>query len=111
FAVRPRQPHNFQWLRFCAISLLRWGASVAITFWTSNTNLVPTVILLGSFLVPVTFAVYAFQRYADQVVTEQRIFAAFVYGGVLGVLGASILEAAFLKQPSAFTYVGVGLIE
>jgi protease PrsW len=84
---------------------------VAVTFWTSNTSLVPTVILLGSFLVPVTFAVYAFQEHADQVVTAQRIFTAFVYGGVLGVLGASILEAAFLKQPSAFTYVGVGLIE
>jgi protease PrsW len=103
--------HDRQWLRFFVIGLLLWVASVAVTFWTSNTNLVPTVILLGSFLVPVTFAVYAFQEYADQVVTAQRIFTAFVYGGVLGVLGASILEAAFLKQPSAFTYVGVGLIE
>jgi protease PrsW len=56
-------------------------------------------------------AVYAFEEHADQVVTAQRIFAAFVYGGVLGVLGASILEAAFLKQPSAPTYLGVGLIE
>jgi RsiW-degrading membrane proteinase PrsW (M82 family) len=103
--------HNRQWLRFFVVGLMLWVASVAVTFWTSNTNLVPTVILLGSFLVPVTFAVYAFQEHADQVVTAQRIFTAFVYGGVLGVLGASILEAAFLKQPSAFTYVGVGLIE
>jgi RsiW-degrading membrane proteinase PrsW (M82 family) len=30
---------------------------------------------------------------------------------VLGVLGASLLEAEFLKQPSALTYVEVGLIE
>jgi protease PrsW len=103
--------HDRQWLRFFVVGLMLWVASVAVTFWTSNTNLVPTVILLGSFLVPVTFAVYAFQEHADQVVTAQRIFTAFVYGGVLGVLGASILEAAFLKQPSAFTYVGVGLIE
>jgi RsiW-degrading membrane proteinase PrsW (M82 family) len=44
-------------------------------------------------------------------VTAQHIFVAFVYGGVLGVLGASILETAFLKQPSAPTYLGVGLIE
>jgi RsiW-degrading membrane proteinase PrsW (M82 family) len=91
-------------------ALLLWVATVVVTFATSNVNLVPTVILLGSFLVPVTFATYAFGR-ADQVVTPQRIFAAFVYGGVLGVLGASVLEAAFLTQPSLVTYLGVGLVE
>jgi RsiW-degrading membrane proteinase PrsW (M82 family) len=85
-------------------------ASVVVTFATGNVNLVPTVILLGSFLVPVTFVVYAFDR-ADQVVTPQRIFTAFIYGGVLGVLGASALEAAFLRRPSGLVYVGVGLAE
>jgi RsiW-degrading membrane proteinase PrsW (M82 family) len=84
---------------------------VAVAFWTTNPNLVPTVVLLGSFLVPVTFVVFAFERYADPVLTTQRILVAFLYGGVLGVLGASILEAEFLKQPSGLTYVGVGLIE
>jgi protease PrsW len=100
-----------QWLRVFLGGLLLWAASVVVTFWTGNANLVPTVILLGSFLVPVTFVVYAFQRYADQVLTTQRIFTAFLYGGAVGVLGASILEAEFLKQPSGLTYVGVGLIE
>jgi protease PrsW len=58
----------------------------------------------------VAFVTYAF-GHADQVVTAQRIFTAFVYGGVLGVLGASVLEAAFLRQPSGLAYFGVGLIE
>jgi RsiW-degrading membrane proteinase PrsW (M82 family) len=83
---------------------------VLVTFATHNGNLVPTIILLGSFLVPVAFVAYAF-AHADQVVTAQRIFTAFVYGGVLGVLGASVLEAVFLRQPSSPAYVGVGLIE
>jgi RsiW-degrading membrane proteinase PrsW (M82 family) len=87
-----------------------WVATVVVTFATRNSNLVPTIILLGSFLVPVAFVAYAFGR-ADQVVTAQRIFPAFVYGGVLGVLGASVLEAAFLRRPSGPAYVGVGLIE
>jgi RsiW-degrading membrane proteinase PrsW (M82 family) len=106
-----RERYGRQWLRVFLVGLLLWAASVVVTFATGNTNLVPTVILLGSFLVPVTFVVYAFERHADQVVTAQRIFAAFVYGGVLGVLGASVLEAAFLKQPSLATYLSVGLIE
>jgi S1-C subfamily serine protease/RsiW-degrading membrane proteinase PrsW (M82 family) len=87
-----------------------WVAAVVVTFATSNANLVPTIILLGSFLVPVAFVTYAF-AHADEVVSAQRIFTAFVYGGVLGVLGASVLEAAFLRRPSGPAYVGVGLVE
>src|SRR4029453_14129688 len=94
--------HGRQWLRVFVVGLLLWVASGGVTFAPGNTNLVPTVILFGSFLVPVAFATYAFGR-ADQVVTTQRILAAFVYGGVLGVLGASVLEAAFLTQPSVAT--------
>lgn len=98
------------WLQMFLGGLGLWVATVVVTFATSNANLVPTIILLGSFLVPVTFVAYAFGR-AGQVVTAQRILTAFVYGGVLGVLGASLLEAEFLKQPSISTYLGVGLIE
>ena len=98
------------WLGMFLGGLGLWVATVVVTFATSNPNLVPTIILLGSFLVPVTFVAYAFGR-ADQVVTAQRILTAFVYGGVLGVLGASVLEAAFLKSPSGVTYLYVGLIE
>jgi RsiW-degrading membrane proteinase PrsW (M82 family) len=98
------------WLQVFLGGLGLWMATVLVTFATSNANLVPTIILLGSFLVPVAFVTYAF-GHADQVVTAQRIFTAFIYGGVLGVLGASVLEAALLRQPSGPAYVGVGLIE
>src|SRR6266498_3949834 len=95
-----RERGGRQWLRIFLVGLLLWAATVLVTFWTGNANLVPTVILLGSFLVPVTFVVYAFERHADQVLTTQRIFIAFLYGGAVGVLGASVLEAEFLKRPS-----------
>jgi Flp pilus assembly protein TadB len=64
--TRTRERHGRQWLRFFVVGLLLWVASVVVTFATGNVNLVPTVILLGSFLVPVTFVVYAFQRHADR---------------------------------------------
>jgi RsiW-degrading membrane proteinase PrsW (M82 family) len=102
--------HGPGWARIFFSGLLLWSATVLVTFATHNANLVPTIILLGSFLVPVAFVTYAFGR-ADEVVSAQRIFTAFVYGGVLGVLGASLLEAAFLRRPSAPDYLGVGLIE
>jgi RsiW-degrading membrane proteinase PrsW (M82 family) len=98
------------WMGMFLGGLTLWVATVVVTFVTQNANLVPTIILLGSFLVPVSFVAYAFTR-ADEVVTAQRILSALVYGGVLGVLGASLLEAEFLGSPSAVTYLGVGLIE
>ena len=98
------------WLGMFVGGLALWVATVAATFITENANLVPTIILLGSFLVPVSFVAYAF-AHADEVVTAQRLLTAFVYGGVLGVLGASILEAELLRSPSTASYLYVGLIE
>ncbi len=105
---RPRTGPS--WVRIFIVGLVLWLATVLVTFATENSNLIPTVILLGSFLTPITFVAYAFGR-ADEVITPQRIFGAFIYGGLLGVLGASVLESAFLRQPSGPVYIGVGLIE
>ncbi|MFI6534836.1 PrsW family intramembrane metalloprotease [Nonomuraea sp. NPDC050547] len=97
------------WLKIFLIGLALWAASVLVTIWTENSNLLPTVVLLGSFLVPVTFVVWAYTRERSSEVTVELLFKAFVIGGVLGVLGASILESYL--QPSLVMYAGVGLIE
>jgi RsiW-degrading membrane proteinase PrsW (M82 family) len=91
--------------------VLLWLLSVAVTFLTANANLIPTIILLGSFVVPVAFVAYAFEHHSSSVLTEHRIFVAFIYGGVLGVLGASLLEALFIGRTSLISYIGVGLVE
>src|SRR5437588_5977545 len=106
-----QQAHRRAWLRIFFGGLLLWVAAVVVTMITGNPNLVPTVILLGSFLVPVTFVVYAFEHRTSGVLTEQTIFTGFVYGGVLGVLGASLLESFFVGDQSPLSFVGVGLIE
>ncbi|MFF1906184.1 PrsW family intramembrane metalloprotease [Kitasatospora sp. NPDC058218] len=98
-----------QWLRVFLIGLLLWIATVAVTFLTGNSNLVPTIVLLGSFLVPATMVVWAYERYAADLGAD-RIFACFGIGGIIGVLGASVLET-YLLSPSVWMYVGVGLIE
>jgi len=106
-----RAHHRRAWVRIFVGGLFLWIASVVVTVVTQNSNLLPTVILLGSFLVPVTFVAYAFEHRASDTLTEHSIFVAFVYGGVLGVLGASLLETQFAGQESLLTYVGVGLVE
>ncbi|GAB2940210.1 PrsW family intramembrane metalloprotease [Nonomuraea fastidiosa] len=98
------------WPRIFLTGLVLWLATVVVTAWTENPNLVPTVVLFGSFLVPVTFVVWAYGRGRSPVVTVELLFKAFVIGGVLGVLGASLLEN-WLIRPSLLMYVLVGLIE
>jgi RsiW-degrading membrane proteinase PrsW (M82 family) len=85
-------------------------ATVVVTLITANTNLVPAIVLLGSFLVPVTFVAWAYEHGMAGEVTVPLLFNAFVVGGMLGVLGASLLER-YLLQPSVWLYGGVGLIE
>jgi RsiW-degrading membrane proteinase PrsW (M82 family) len=97
------------WLHVLLVGLALWIAATAVTVITSNTTLLPTVILLGSFLVPVVFVVWAYGRRSEYL-DEHTFFRCFVTGGVLGVLGASLLESYLLK-PGIFQYVGVGFIE
>jgi protease PrsW len=107
--TRPRAPRR-TWLRMFLTGLVLWLLTVVVTFVTGNPNLVPTLVLLGSFLVPVTFVVWAFGRRHSGEVTAELLFSTFVSGGVLGVLAASLLES-YLLHPSLGLFLGVGLIE
>jgi RsiW-degrading membrane proteinase PrsW (M82 family) len=106
----PSAPRRRTWLRMFFTGLVLWVLTVIVTFLTRNPNLVPTLVLLGSFLVPVTFVVWAFGRRHSGEVTAELLFTTFVTGGVLGVLAASLLES-YLLHPSPWLFLGVGLIE
>lgn len=97
-------------MRVFLTGLALWLATVVVTFITGNPNLIPTLVLLGSFLVPVTFVVWAFERRDTGELTPVLVFSTFLTGGILGVLAASVLEA-YLLNPSAWLFAGVGLIE
>jgi len=98
------------WLRIFVVGLVLWLATVAVTFLTGNPNLIPTLVLLGSFLVPVTFVAWAYERHDTGELTVGLLLSTFITGGVLGVLGASVLES-YLLHPSPWLFSGVGLIE
>lgn len=99
-----------RWWSVLAVGGVLWVASVAVTGFTHNPILLPTVVLLGSFLVPVTVVVWYLDHYRSTVVTIRAVLDAFVVGGVLGILLASLLES-WLLSDGALAYIGVGLIE
>ncbi|MEV4759695.1 PrsW family glutamic-type intramembrane protease [Micromonospora sp. NPDC049559] len=104
--VRPGR----QWLRIFLVGLALWLATVAVILLTGNPTLVPTLVLLGSFLVPVTFVSWAAARRDTGEVSTNLLFGLFLTGGVLGVLASSVLES-YLLRPSVLLFLGVGLIE
>jgi RsiW-degrading membrane proteinase PrsW (M82 family) len=99
--------HGWWWKGLLA-GLLLWGLSILVTIVTLNTNLVPTLILVGSFLVPFAVVLFAAERISRNF-TVTHLIVAFFVSGVLGVLGASLLEARLQATP--LLYFGVGLIE
>ena len=95
------------WWKILLVGIALWAASVVVTGVTLNVNLVPTIILIGSFLVPFVVTVFATERTIN--VTAIRFLLAFAVGGVCGVLGASLLEYQLMS--SALLFVLVGAIE
>jgi protease PrsW len=110
FALQQSHPHHHHgwWWKTLTLGLALWIVTVVVTALTQNTNLIPTVILLGSFLVPFTVVMFAVERVTGSISTLQLILAFFI-GGICGVLGASLLEANL--HTSLLLYVTVGFIE
>src|SRR2546427_10442794 len=77
--------------------LLLWGATIAVARVTHNIILLPTIVLLGSFLVPITAVVWYLDHDPSPALSPRRIVTAFLIGGVVAVLGASLLEYWLLR--------------
>ncbi len=88
-----RQPlDRMSWRRVLVTGLLLFVATTVVMFATANPNLYPTVILIGSFLVPLVFVAYLYDHQRWTTLSFEAMARAFVLGGLLGVLGASMLE-------------------
>jgi RsiW-degrading membrane proteinase PrsW (M82 family) len=98
------------WWRVLLTGLGLWLASAIVTALTQNINMIPTVVLLGSFLVPATGVLWYVDHYESPELTPRLVARTFIVGGVLGVLAASLLES-WLLSDGLLIYLGVGFIE
>lgn len=113
-----------RWPRVLFVVLALWVLSTVVTFLTGKVNLLPTTILLGSFLAPVTFVVWAYEKadlepdpgpnpHHEDNPDRTRIgllARAFLLGAGLGVLGAASAQA-YLESPSPLLLVSVAVVE
>ncbi|HCF85310.1 MAG TPA: PrsW family intramembrane metalloprotease [Ktedonobacter sp.] len=116
-------PQNVQrgrrgWLHVLLTGIVLFIITTIVMFLTGNPNLYPTVILVGNFLVPVVFVAFLYDHQHLSSLTPETIAKSFCLGGILGVLGASVLESLLLptlldpNQGLSLTGgLAVGLIE
>ncbi|GAA1257493.1 hypothetical protein GCM10009609_20680 [Pseudonocardia aurantiaca] len=78
---------------------------------TGNPNLVPSLLLLGSLLVPVTFVLYLDGRSPAYDVPLSVLLICGLLGGVLGTAAASVAESDAVQHLGGLPTVLIGLIE
>jgi RsiW-degrading membrane proteinase PrsW (M82 family) len=99
------------WIRVFFITLALYALGVFILVITQNTVFFSTVVMLGSFMIPVSYVAFFYQRKFVARVNLVTIIISFVYGGLLGVFIASIFEPLFVQRLDPLTALVVGLIE
>jgi RsiW-degrading membrane proteinase PrsW (M82 family) len=116
-AQRTAEPHEHfvqlptrLWKLLLAGGVATWLIAAVVTEATGDTILVPTVIIVGSFLVPVTMAAFALSRRREGYLTTEEVVLGFLLAGTLGVVSTALLETYLLPSASG-TFIAVGWIE
>jgi RsiW-degrading membrane proteinase PrsW (M82 family) len=78
---------------------------------TGNPLFIPTVILLGAFIIPVAFVAYFYEYIRDRDISIPLLATCFVVGGLVGVIMAGFIEYSTLRSLSFASLFGVGVIE
>ena len=98
------------WKLLLAGGIVTWLIAAVVTEITEDNVLVPTVIIVGSFMVPVTMAAFALSRRRDGYLTTEEVVLGFLLAGTLGVVATALLETYLLPAANG-TFIAVGVIE
>jgi protease PrsW len=107
----PEPASTSSWWRILLLGLGLFVLAVIVFALTGNPNLFPTAALIGNFVVPVSYVAFFYERRHMSQVTLVSTARAFLYGGVLGVFAAALLEPVFIRQLTFLSAFEVGLIE
>ena len=111
WALPARGPGVSLWWRVLMTTLLAFSLGIMVMVLTGNPILFPTVLMLGTFAVPAAYVAFFYGRRHLSTLTPATIILGFLYGGVLGVFAAALLEPIFIAHLDFFTMFVVGLIE
>ncbi len=99
------------WLRVLGVGALAYFLGILILVLTSNPVLFPTVVMIGSFTVPVAYVSFFYERRHLSTLKMPATAMSFLYGGILGVFGAAVLEPILIGELTLGSMFLVGLVE
>jgi protease PrsW len=99
------------WWKVLLTGILLFIVGIASLLLSKNIGLVPAVIMLGNFTVPVAFVTFFYQRQHLSRLTISDLGKVFVLGGLLGIFASALLEPIFVVRLNFVTAFVVGLIE
>ena len=103
--------HRLAWLWVLVVGVVSYLLVLRTLVATQNLNFVPSLILLGSIVVPASVLVFAASSGRQVIVPSGLIALVAVLGGVIGTVAAGTLEYDALHRLGALPMIMVGLIE
>jgi hypothetical protein len=91
--VAPSTLPRRMWLVTLVLGALLWAAVAVAIALTDNTILVPNLILLGTFLVPVCTVPFVLARPREAHLSIEALIIGFLAGGMVGVVLAGTTDA------------------
>jgi len=102
---------RWAWLGVLIIGLILYVVVLRTLVHTQNPNFVPSLILLGATVVPLSFLTFAQARTGRWQVPAWALVTAGFFGGVIGIVVAGTLEYNTLRGLGMLPLVLVALIE
>ncbi len=109
--MRPATSRPNAWWQMLLAGIILFILGLVILVLTGNPNLIPAVVMVGNFTVPVAYVAFFFQRQHLSRLGLADLGMAFVLGGLIGAFAASLIEPIFISRLDFVTAFVVGLIE
>ena len=100
-----------RWIQTLVAGVILFVVTEQVFKTTGNINLLPSVIFLGAFIVPVTFVIYFYQYVRDRDISMPLLTACFFVGGLVGIVAAGFVEFGTLHNSGISSLAYVALIE
>ena len=106
-----RQIGRFLWLKIFLSGLAMFFLLNRAFMATGNINYIPSLLVVGTFTVPLSFVIFLYSRDKTPGVSVGDVLVSAVWGGVMGTVLAGVIEYHALMDFGLLSTLLVGLIE